>query len=74
MTEHRYRPQSLYQAGGSTVANAFHNQAVYCHANDAPITARVVEAVRALLAGETQGRFLARRVCAPRSAPLPDSA
>ena len=60
MTEQRYRPQSLYQAGGSTVADAFHNQALYCHANDAPITERVVEAVRELLACKTQSGFLAR--------------
>ena len=41
-TEERYRPQTLYQAGGSAVADAFHNQSLYCRANDAPITARVL--------------------------------
>ncbi len=72
MTEQRYRPQSLYQAGGSSVADAFHNQALYCRANDAPITARVVEAVRELLAGDARGDLLGR-VRDWNGAPLADA-
>src|SRR5688572_33491187 len=32
MAEERYRPQTLYQAGGKSVLDAFHNQALYCRA------------------------------------------
>jgi len=71
-TEERYRPQTLYQAGGSAVADAFHNQSLYCRANDAPITARVVEAVRDLLSG-SQGGELLRRVRAWSGPPLADA-
>ena len=67
-----YRAQTLYQAGGSTVADAFHNQALYCRANDAPITARIVEAVRELLAGDAPGELLAR-VRGWSGAPLADA-
>ena len=72
MTEQRYRPQSLYQAGGNAVADAFHNQMLYCRANDAPITARIVEAVRDLLAGPGGSEFL-RRVRTWRGPPLADA-
>ena len=72
MAEPRYRAQTLYQAGGNTVADAFHNQALYCRANDAPITARVVEAVRELLAGDASGDLLSR-VRAWNGAPLADA-
>ena len=72
MTEQRYRPQSLYQAGGSTVADAFHNQALYCRANDAPITARIVEAVCELLASDAHGELLTR-VRGWSGAPLADA-
>ena len=60
MNEQRYRRQSLYAAGGNAVADAFHNQALYCRANDAPITARIVEAVRDLLSGPGDGELLCR--------------
>ena len=72
MGEERYRPQTLYQAGGSAVADAFHNQALYCRANDAPITARIAEAVRELLANGAPGELLSR-VRAWSSAPLADA-
>ena len=72
MAEERYRAQTLYQAGGSTVADAFHNQALYCRANDAPITARIVEAVRELLAGDAPGELLSR-VRGWSGAPLADA-
>ena len=58
MTEQRYRPQTLYETGANAVADAFHNQALYCRANDAPITARVVEAIRDLLIGGSEGTVL----------------
>lgn len=67
-----YKPQELYQAGGDAVADAFHNQSLYCRANDAPITARVVEAVRDLLAGGERGAFL-DRVRDWRGPPLADA-
>ena len=60
MVEQRYKPQTLYQTGASAVADAFHNQSLYCRANDAPITARIVEAVRDLLASGARSRFLQR--------------
>ena len=72
MAEQRYKPQTLYEAGGSAVADAFHNQALYCRANDAPITARIVEAVRELLASGAPGELLAR-VRAWSGAPLADA-
>jgi hypothetical protein len=56
----RFKPQTIYAAGGSAVADAFHNQALYCRANDAPITARVVEAVHALLKSQGGGELLNR--------------
>ena len=72
MAEPNYRAQTLYEAGGSTVTDAFHNQTLYCRANDAPITARVVEAVRELLAGDAPGKLL-RRVRGWTGAPLADA-
>ena len=72
MSEQRYRRQTLYQAGGSAVVDAFHNQALYCRTNDAPITARVVEAVRDLLAGPGGGELL-RRVRTWSGPPLADA-
>lgn len=72
MSADRYRQQTLYQTGGSAVADAFHNQALYCRANDAPITARIVEAVRDLLAGDAPGDLLAR-VRGWSGAPLADA-
>ena len=72
MAEAGFRAQGLYQAGGSTVADAFHNQALYCRANDAPITARIVEAVCELLAGNAPGELLAK-VRGWSGAPLADA-
>lgn len=72
MAEDHYRRQTLYEAGGSAVADAFHNQALYCRANDAPITARIVEAVRGLLANVAPGELLSR-VRDWKGAPLADA-
>ena len=72
MSDISYRPQSLYQSGGSAVADAFHNQSLYCRANDAPITARIVEALRELLAAEVPGGLLAK-VRGWSGAPLADA-
>jgi hypothetical protein len=72
VVQERYRPQTLYQAGGSAVTDAFHNQALYCRANDAPITARIVEAIRDLLESGAPGELLAR-VRAWSGAPLADA-
>lgn len=60
MAEDRYRRQTLYEAGGDAVRDAFHNQALYCRANGAPITARVVEALLALLERGADGELLGR--------------
>ncbi|MEO6091698.1 MAG: DUF2332 domain-containing protein [Novosphingobium sp.] len=45
---------------GDTVAGAFANQAAYCRANDAPVTARVVAAIAALLDDPEPRAFIAR--------------
>lgn len=45
---------------GVTVAQAFANQVAYCRANDAPITARVVEAIAAQLDDPAAGAFVRR--------------
>ncbi|WP_068072819.1 DUF2332 domain-containing protein [Novosphingobium lentum] len=55
-----YRYQTIYQAGTGAVADAFHNQLLYCRANDAPITARIVAALAACVAGDIPGAFLDR--------------
>jgi hypothetical protein len=55
-----YRYQEIYQAGGSAVADAFHNQVLYCEANGAPVTARVVAAVAGCLADVGDSAFLVK--------------
>ncbi|MDP3673724.1 MAG: DUF2332 domain-containing protein [Novosphingobium sp.] len=72
MSEEHYRQQTLYQTGGSAVADAFHNQSLYCRTNDALITARIVEGVRDLLASDAPGELLAR-VRGWSGAPLADA-
>lgn len=58
--------------GDGAVATAFSNQVAYCTAAEAPITARVVAAVAALLADGTPGALLAR-IRGWRGAPLADA-
>lgn len=55
-----YRRQTIYQTGDSAVVDAFHNQVHYCRTNEAPVTARVVEALAGLVAGDRDGELLSR--------------
>lgn len=55
----QYQKQFVEGFGGD-VAQAFANQAAYCRSNDAPITARVVEAIAAMLGDADAGPFIAR--------------
>lgn len=48
------------QAFDGDVPQAFANQVAYCLSNDAPLTARVVSAIAALLGDDDPGPFLAR--------------
>ena len=67
-----YRYQEIYTKGESALADAFHNQVLYCEANGAPITARVVAGIVAVLASAHDNSFL-RRVRAWAGAPLADA-
>ncbi|WP_295630878.1 DUF2332 domain-containing protein [Novosphingobium sp.] len=67
-----YRYQEIYTRGESAVADAFHNQVLYCEANGAPVTARVVAAIAAVLASPFDNAFV-RRVRAWSGAPLADA-
>ena len=68
----RYQPIDMHAKGGSAVAAAFSNQVAYCLNADAPITARVVEAVAHLLASDEEGAFLSR-IREWQGAPLADA-
>ena len=52
--------QALYDTGDDAVREAFRNQVRYCRANDAPITARIVEALVAALDRADGNSFLER--------------
>ncbi|MET0179893.1 MAG: DUF2332 domain-containing protein [Novosphingobium sp.] len=67
-----YRPQGLRQVGGDAVRDAFHNQVLYCRANDAPVTARIVAALLAAL-DEADGNPFVERIRDWRGAPLADA-
>lgn len=58
--------------GEGAVATAFANQVAYCEANGAPVTARVVRAIAAVLASDAQGEPL-RRIRNWEGAPLADA-
>lgn len=58
--------------GAGAVATAFANQVAYCEAGGAPITARVVAAIAAVLASPAQGALL-DRVRGWQGAPLADA-
>jgi hypothetical protein len=70
--DERHTQQTIYQTGGDAVAEAFHNQALYCRANNAPITARIVEGMSALLTTGKRGAFV-DRVREWQGAPLADA-
>ena len=74
-----YEFVDIQARGPEMVARAFGNQVEYCRAAGAPITARVVAALGALVAGDAGGAVLARvrdwpgrcgrRVCAGLGSP-----
>jgi hypothetical protein len=67
-----YRYQEIYTKGESAVVDAFHNQVLYCEANGASITARVVAGLAAVLASSQDSAFL-QRVREWSGAPLADA-
>ncbi len=67
----RYQKVDMGQTGPKAVRTAFANQVLYCRANDAPITARVVAAIAALLDKPTTD--FARRIAGWQGAPLADA-
>lgn len=58
--------------GADAVAIAFANQVAYCEHGGAPLTARVVAGIAAVLASDQQGELLAR-IRAWDGAPLADA-
>ncbi|WP_432769877.1 MAG: DUF2332 domain-containing protein [Sphingopyxis sp.] len=67
----RYDFVDMAETGPAAVRTAFANQTVYCRANDAPVTARIVAALGALL-GHPASEF-ARRIAGWQGAPLADA-
>lgn len=67
-----YRTQEIYTRGESAVSDAFHNQVLYCQANDAPITARIVAGIAGALASAQESAFL-HRIREWTGAPLADA-
>ncbi|HMP46459.1 MAG TPA: DUF2332 domain-containing protein, partial [Sphingopyxis sp.] len=67
----RYRPMELGDTGPAAVRAAFHNQILYCRANDAPVTARIVAALDTLL--DAPATDFARRIAGWQGAPLADA-
>jgi len=68
----KYQFVDIDAKGDGAVATAFSNQVAYCMAADAPITARVVAAVAALLDDGTPGALL-DRIRNWQGAPLADA-
>ena len=64
--------QTLYESGGDAVRTAFRNQVRYCAANDAPITARVVQMIGDAL-DRADGNAFLERIRDWRGAPLADA-
>lgn len=67
----RYARIDMAETGAAAVRTAFANQAVYCRKNDAPITARIVASLDALL--ERPATDFARRIRNWPGAPLADA-
>jgi len=55
-----YQFVDINAAGPGMVAAAFDNQVAYCSAANAPVTARIVAALRDVIAGEQEGTLLDR--------------
>lgn len=56
----RYQKIDASSTGNEAIGIAFSNQVAYCRMNDAPLTARIVAAVAAVLAGPSRNDFLDR--------------
>jgi len=67
----RYQPVDMAETGPKAIRTAFANQVLYCRANDAPITARVVAALGALI--DAPRTEFARRIADWKGAPLADA-
>ena len=67
----RYDFVDMAQSGPAAVRTAFANQMLYCRANDAPITARIVAALGTLL--DKPASEFARRMAHWSGAPLADA-
>lgn len=71
-TRPKYELVDIDMTGEGAVSRAFENQVAYCLAAKAPVTARVVGAIRALLDGGEPGALL-DRIRAWADAPLADA-
>lgn len=67
----RYQPIELGDTGKEAVRAAFANQVLYCRANDAPVTARIVAALATLL--DKPATTFARRIAGWEGPPLADA-
>lgn len=67
----QYQAMELGDTGANAVRAAFANQVLYCRANDAPVTARIVAALATLL--DKPATDFARRIAAWEGAPLADA-
>ena len=67
----RYDFVDMAETGPEAVRTAFANQVIYCRANDAPVTARVVAALAALI--DAPRSEFARRIADWTGAPLADA-
>lgn len=67
----RHQPVDMAETGPAAVRAAFANQVAYCRANDAPVTARIVAAIAALLDRPATG--FARRMAAWAGPPIADA-
>lgn len=68
----RYEPIDPQAAGPEAVRTAFENQVAYCRDNGAPVTARVCDALGALLEGGRGGAVMAQ-IRSWQGAPLADA-
>ena len=67
-----YQPIDMQAEGAEAVKTAFANQVAYCKNADAPVTARIVEALAKLLDGGEQSALL-DRIRGWKGAPLADA-
>ncbi|ANY19958.1 hypothetical protein A6F68_01442 [Tsuneonella dongtanensis] len=68
----KYELVDIDMTGDGAVSRAFENQVAYCNAAKAPITARVVNAIRHLIDGDEPGALL-DRIRKWQGAPLADA-